>query len=50
MMVRMTNYRIDRIETQYTKLDHIDKAKQGQVYESTVSRYEYWENGHWYEQ
>jgi len=38
-----------RIDTEF---DHVDKAKQGQVYESTVSRYEYphWENGHWYEQ
>jgi len=29
----MTNYRIDRIGTDF---DHIDTSKQGQVYESTV--------------
>ena len=53
----MTNYRIDRIGTHRrastridTEFDHTDTAKQGQGYESTVSRYEYWENGHWYEQ
>jgi len=40
----MTNYRIDRIGTEF---DHIDTAKQGQRYESTVSRFEYWANGHW---
>jgi len=51
----MTNYRIDRIGTHRrastridTEFDHIDTARQG--YESTVSRYEYWENCHWYEQ
>ena len=40
----MTNYRIDRIGTQTrigTDFDHIDTAKQGQRYESIVSRYEY---------
>ena len=36
-----------RIDTEF---DHIDTAKQGQGYESTVSRYDYWANGHWYEQ
>jgi len=48
----MTNYRIDRISARIdthrtaldrigTEFDHIDTAKQGQGYESTVSRYEY---------
>jgi len=53
----MTNYRVDRIGTHRhasdridTKFDHIDTAKQGHGYESIVSRYEYWANGHWYEQ
>jgi len=50
----MPNYRIGthrhaltRIDTEF---DHIYTAKQGQGYESTVSQYEYWQNGHWYEQ
>jgi len=50
----MTNYRIDRIGTHQhastrigTDFDHIDTAKQGQGYESIVSRYEYWANGNW---
>jgi len=48
----MTNYRIDRIGTHRhastrigAAFDHIDTLKQGQGYESTVSRYEYWANG-----
>jgi len=57
----MTNYRIDRIgmhrqsarigthrQTHIdAEFDHINTAKQGQGYESTVSRYEYYANGTW---
>jgi len=39
ILLGMTNYRIDRIGTDF---GHIDTAKQGQGYESIVSRYEYW--------
>jgi len=48
----MTSYRIDRIGTHRhtqtrigTDFDHIDTTKQGQGYESIVSRYGYWAKG-----
>jgi len=53
-LMGMTNYRIDRIDTHRhtwtrigTDFDHIYTAKQGQRYESIVSRYQFWANGNW---
>jgi len=50
----MTNYRIGRIGTHRQaserigpEFDHIDQAKEGQGYETTVSGYEYWANDNW---
>jgi len=41
----MTNYRIDGIGTHRHRISPNRHGKQGQGYEGTVSRYEYWVNG-----